>query len=102
MDKKSTIITALLILAGCYITVGAFAFAEEPLPNHVKSTMEDIKVRVASIEAIDNKLKPVKEELAHLQSTRDLLDADLRDDVKSLERWGYDVDWDSLTVGPKE
>jgi hypothetical protein len=54
--------------------------------------------RIESLEAVDAKMRPIKKELQEMQAIRDLIDADLRDDAKSLDRWGYEYDWQTKTA----
>lgn len=99
---KQTAIVAVAILFLCFGIVGVHTFATEPVPDHVNEKLVQVRKRIESLEAIDAKLKPKKQEVQELQDIRDLLDADLQADVQSLDRWGYSVDWNNLSVHPKD
>ncbi len=100
----SGVVGVVGVLALVFALVFGTALAEEPLPQNIAETQNRIQRRIKSIEKIDGQMKPLKDEIAHLQETRDPLDTDLREDAKRLQRWGYQYDWatgDVTQVDPK-
>jgi len=99
---KNNTLTAVFVFICSIVVLGTIktALAGEPLPQNVTDTQKQIQKRIESISTIDGQMKPIKENLAHLQRTRDLLDEDLREDAKRLQRWGYKYDWETGDVTP--
>ena len=92
------LISVSLLSIASKIFNAAMVGAQEPMPPHVEEKVERINSRVLSIQGIDQELKPLKSKIATLQLSRDNLSADNTDDSKSLERWGYEYNWESSSA----
>lgn len=90
-------LAAVLLIAGKIVSTTS-VIAQEPLPQYVQDKADRVSSRIESIDGIDLEMKPLKQKLGTLQLSRDNLAADNNDDSKSLERWGYEYDWETRSV----
>tara|TARA_Y100000310_G_scaffold337443_1_gene424527 strand:- start:7373 stop:7795 length:423 start_codon:yes stop_codon:yes gene_type:complete len=90
-------LAAVLLIAGKIVSTTS-VIAQEPLPQYVQEKADRVSSRIESIDGIDLEMKPLKQKLGTLQLSRDNLAADNNDDSKSLERWGYEYDWETRSV----